>query len=179
MKSHQISRKAAAKKGVKSRVARIPKSVPPTPQFVQPVAMEMISDAEKNVHDRLELMRQRINALESEVARLRSVISISGGDVDIVATGKIHIYAHQDVIVDAAGNANIWAGSAVSVSSSTVEVSASGSVAIEGSTIDIDGSDIDLNAPMCDVAGALSCTVLTASASVVSPAYTPGAGNIW
>jgi uncharacterized protein involved in type VI secretion and phage assembly len=47
------------------------------------------------------------------------------------------------------------------------------------STVEINASAVNVHAPtvMCD--GLVQCTTLIASAGVVSPSYTPGAGNIW
>ena len=46
-------------------------------------------------------------------------------------------------------------------------------------TVEITASAVNVHAPtvMCD--GIVQCTTLIASAGVVSPSYTPGAGNVW
>jgi uncharacterized protein involved in type VI secretion and phage assembly len=47
------------------------------------------------------------------------------------------------------------------------------------STVELTASAVNVHAPtvMCD--GIVQCTTLIASSGVVSPSYTPGAGNIW
>lgn len=46
-------------------------------------------------------------------------------------------------------------------------------------TVEVTASAVNIHAPtvMCD--GIVQCTTLIASAGVVSPSYTPGAGNVW
>jgi uncharacterized protein involved in type VI secretion and phage assembly len=46
-------------------------------------------------------------------------------------------------------------------------------------TVEVTASAVNVHAPtvMCD--GIVQCTTLIASAGVVSPSYTPGAGNVW
>ncbi len=46
-------------------------------------------------------------------------------------------------------------------------------------TVEVNASAVNVHAPtvMCD--GMVQCTTLIASVGVVSPSYTPGAGNIW
>jgi uncharacterized protein involved in type VI secretion and phage assembly len=46
-------------------------------------------------------------------------------------------------------------------------------------TVEVTASAVNVHAPtvMCD--GIVQCTTLIASSGVVSPSYTPGAGNVW
>jgi uncharacterized protein involved in type VI secretion and phage assembly len=46
-------------------------------------------------------------------------------------------------------------------------------------TVEIYASAVNVHAPVATFDGMVNCTTLNASAGVVSPAYTPGAGNIW
>lgn len=57
-------------------------------------------------------------------------------------------------------------------------LTAGGSVSITASSLTITAGTITLSAPMVQVSGVVQCTTLIASASVVSPSYTPGAGNM-
>jgi type VI secretion system secreted protein VgrG len=57
-------------------------------------------------------------------------------------------------------------------------LSAGGSVTVTASGVTITAPTIVLNAAVVQVTGIVQCTNLMASAGVVSPAYTPGAGNI-
>ena len=44
---------------------------------------------------------------------------------------------------------------------------------------DVTASVMNVHAPVANFDGVINCTTLVASASVVSPSYTPGAGNVW
>jgi uncharacterized protein involved in type VI secretion and phage assembly len=61
-----------------------------------------------------------------------------------------------------------------------VNINIAGQVTITAnSTVEINASAVNVHAPtvMCD--GIVQCTTLIASSGVVSPSYTPGAGNVW
>ena len=61
-----------------------------------------------------------------------------------------------------------------------VELDAGGRVVVmANSTVDITASCVNVHAGSAIFDGTITCTTLTASASVVSPSYTPGAGNVW
>jgi uncharacterized protein involved in type VI secretion and phage assembly len=47
------------------------------------------------------------------------------------------------------------------------------------STVDITASTLNVHAPVANFDGMINCTTIICSAGVVSPSYTPGAGNIW
>lgn len=46
-------------------------------------------------------------------------------------------------------------------------------------TVEITASAVNVHAPTVVCDGVVQCTTLIASAGVVSPSYTPGAGNVW
>ena len=61
-----------------------------------------------------------------------------------------------------------------------ININIAGQVTITANaTVEINASAVNVHAPtvMCD--GILQCTTLIASSGVVSPSYTPGAGNVW
>lgn len=63
---------------------------------------------------------------------------------------------------------------------STVTFTASGQVQIQANaTVEITASALNVHASTAIFDGMISCTNMIASAGVVSPSYTPGAGNIW
>jgi hypothetical protein len=62
-------------------------------------------------------------------------------------------------------------GCTVKLTAASVEVTANASVQVTAPTVKVD-------AAMSTFTGVVKCTTLIAE-SVVSPAYTPGAGNIW
>ena len=62
----------------------------------------------------------------------------------------------------------------------TLTMDVSGKVAIQAnSSVDVTAPMLNVHAPTATFDGLINCTTLVASASVVSPSYTPGAGNIW
>ena len=61
-----------------------------------------------------------------------------------------------------------------------VKMNAGGQVTITAnSTVEVNASAVNIHAPVATFDGIINCTTLIASSGVVSPAYTPGAGNIW
>ena len=61
-----------------------------------------------------------------------------------------------------------------------VKLESSGKISIQAnSTVDITASALNVHAGSAIFDGTITCTTLTASASIVSPSYTPGAGNVW
>lgn len=63
---------------------------------------------------------------------------------------------------------------------STVTFTASGQIQVQANaTVEITASAVNVHAPAAVFDGMITCTNLTASVGVVSPSYTPGAGNIW
>ncbi len=50
---------------------------------------------------------------------------------------------------------------------------------VANSTVEVTASALNVHAPVAVFDGIVQCTTLVASSGVVSPAYTPGAGNIW
>lgn len=62
----------------------------------------------------------------------------------------------------------------------TVTLSVSGQVQITAnSTVEVTASAMNVHAATATFDGIVNCTTLVASSGVVSPSYTPGAGNIW
>ena len=63
---------------------------------------------------------------------------------------------------------------------STVTFTSSGQVQVQANaTVEITASALNVHAPTAIFDGMISCTNMIASAGVVSPSYTPGAGNVW
>jgi pyruvate kinase len=61
-----------------------------------------------------------------------------------------------------------------------VKMNAAGQVQIQANaTVEITASAVNVHAPVATFDGVVNCTTLVASSAVVSPSYTPGAGNIW
>jgi len=63
---------------------------------------------------------------------------------------------------------------------SRIVFSASGQIQITANaTVEVTAAAVNVHAPTAVFDGMISCTQLTASIGVVSPSYTPGAGNVW
>jgi uncharacterized protein involved in type VI secretion and phage assembly len=59
-------------------------------------------------------------------------------------------------------------------------IDAGGAVRITAnSTVDVTASTVNVHAPVANFDGIINCTTIICSAGVVSPSYTPGAGNVW
>lgn len=61
-----------------------------------------------------------------------------------------------------------------------VKLNVAGQIQIQANaTVEITASAVNVHAPVATFDGVVNCTTLIASSAVVSPSYTPGAGNIW
>lgn len=69
-------------------------------------------------------------------------------------------------------------GNSVELAAAGITIRTSGKLSISASTIDISASMITANVPMSTFSGVVKVDTLLAT-TVVSSAYTPGAGNVW
>ena len=114
------------------------------------------------------------------------------GDQSVEVGGNQSITVNGDQTITVQGPVTISSGGATSLAlDSNVTIRTPGSSTIQGSSISVSGSSatvsassisltaaqIALNAPMVTSAGLVQCQTLITN-SVVSPTYTPGAGNI-
>jgi uncharacterized protein involved in type VI secretion and phage assembly len=61
-----------------------------------------------------------------------------------------------------------------------LKMDVSGKVSLQAnSQVDVTAPTMNVHAGTANFDGLINCTTLVASASVVSPSYTPGAGNVW
>jgi uncharacterized protein involved in type VI secretion and phage assembly len=83
---------------------------------------------------------------------------------------------HRLVLDDAGGTITIE-----SASGATVTLTADGGVTIDAAaTVDISAAMVSVDAEMSTFSGTVVCdTLITTGGGVVSPSYTPGAGNVW
>ena len=108
-----------------------------------------------------------------------------GGNQSVDVTGNQTIDVTGDQTITVQGPITIRSGATTSlVLDSNVTIQTAGTISVQGSslsiscsTISLTGSQISLNAPMVTAAGIVQCQTLITN-SVVSPSYTPGAGNI-
>jgi uncharacterized protein involved in type VI secretion and phage assembly len=63
---------------------------------------------------------------------------------------------------------------------SVITLDPAGRIAISANaTVEVTAGSLNVHALTAVFDGSISCTTLTASVGVVSPSYTPGAGNVW
>ena len=63
---------------------------------------------------------------------------------------------------------------------SVIKFTAAGAIEIQAnSTVELTAAAFNIHAATSTFDGIVNCTTLIASAGVVSPSYTPGAGNVW
>jgi uncharacterized protein involved in type VI secretion and phage assembly len=63
---------------------------------------------------------------------------------------------------------------------SVIRFTAGGQIEIQANaTVELTATVLNVHAPTATFDGLINCTTLIASSGVVSPSYTPGAGNIW
>jgi uncharacterized protein involved in type VI secretion and phage assembly len=63
---------------------------------------------------------------------------------------------------------------------SSITLDPAGRISITANaTVEVTAAALNVHAPVATYDGMINCTTLTASVGVVSPSYTPGAGNIW
>jgi uncharacterized protein involved in type VI secretion and phage assembly len=96
---------------------------------------------------------------------------------DAAGAAKVRVTmrsGHQVVLDDAAQEVTIRhaGGCTVKLTATTVEITANVSLNVTAPMVKVD-------AAMSTFSGVVKCTTLIADTMVVSPAYTPGAGNIW
>ena len=61
-----------------------------------------------------------------------------------------------------------------------LEIDAAGRVSVTAnSTMELTASVLNVHAPVANFDGMVTCTTVICNTGVVSPSYTPGAGNIW
>lgn len=69
-------------------------------------------------------------------------------------------------------------GNSVTLDTSGVAVVAASKVSVKGATVQVDAASVTVNAGISKFSGVVQCDALIAN-TVISSAYTPGAGNIW
>ena len=69
-------------------------------------------------------------------------------------------------------------GNTIKMSSAGIELRAAGKVSVTAAEIEVSAGTVSVTAGMSTFSGVVKCDTLITN-SVVSTAYTPGAGNIW
>jgi type VI secretion system secreted protein VgrG len=92
---------------------------------------------------------------------------------------EVTVMGQQNVTVMGAVTINCSQGVTLIVGASGLTVNSAGPISVNAPTIDLTASTINLHSATVMADGVVMCTSLIASVGVVSPTYTPGAGNIW
>lgn len=68
----------------------------------------------------------------------------------------------------------------LSSSGARIELTPAGGVTIDAAaTVDVTAAAVNVTAAMSKFSGVVQCATMIATSGVVSPSYTPGAGNVW
>lgn len=82
---------------------------------------------------------------------------------------------HQIVLDDAAQELTVQHSNG-----SKIVMNIAGQITITANaTVEVNASAVNVHAPVVACDGIVRCQTLIASAGVISPSYTPGAGNVW
>jgi uncharacterized protein involved in type VI secretion and phage assembly len=82
---------------------------------------------------------------------------------------------HRMVLDDAASEVQL-----THANGCIIKFTAGGQIEIQANaTVEVTATAVNVHAPVATFDGIINCTTLIASSGVVSPSYTPGAGNIW
>jgi uncharacterized protein involved in type VI secretion and phage assembly len=82
---------------------------------------------------------------------------------------------HQLVLDDAAQEVRLQHSNGC-----VITLNVAGQIEIQANaTVEITASAVNVHAPVATFDGVVNCQTLIASSGVVSPSYTPGAGNLW
>jgi len=116
------------------------------------------------------------DANNKRLIKTRSGTLLEFDDTDGAAKVTLSMESgHELVMDDAAQEIKITHSNGCSI---TMDVA--GNVKIQANVnVDVTASIMNVHAAVANFDGVVNCTTLVASAGVVSPSYTPGAGNIW
>ena len=120
--------------------------------------------------------------LQDDAARI--VLTTSSGTTltldDSPSQIELKTVAGVSITISDSGGVSVSAPTGpVSVKSLTAEVQSSASATLKAPSMTLQGAMVTVDAAMATFSGVVNCQTLIANAGVVSPSYTPGAGNIW
>lgn len=117
---------------------------------------------------------QSANNLRTLKTRAGSMLQFDDSDGAAKVTVSMRS-GHQIVLDDAAQEVTIEHGNGC-----RININVAGQVSITANaTVEVNASAVNIHAPTVNCDGLVRCTTLIASVGVVSPSYTPGAGNVW
>ncbi|MEO1058745.1 MAG: phage baseplate assembly protein V [Actinomycetota bacterium] len=117
------------------------------------------------------------DANDKRVIKTRSGSMLEFDDTEGAVAIRITTPGGHEVVMDDAGQSVLISAS----SGAKMELTQAGGVTIEAaSTVDVTAALVTVDAAMSQFNGTVTCdTLIAKSGGVVSPMYTPGAGNIW
>ena len=139
------------------------------------------------LEDKTEQLTLQFNSQESTIilknrSSQKITIDCNSGQVSIQG-GGVQVVGGQ-VDVDGSSNVKVSSGGKVEIQAPSIEATGAGSIKLSAPDITLEGAQINLNAPMVNAMALLKAgtmlqsSILSASVSVVSPAYSPGVGNV-
>jgi uncharacterized protein involved in type VI secretion and phage assembly len=110
------------------------------------------------------------------VIKTRSGSVLEFDDTDGAAKVTLKMQSGHELVLDDAAQEVTLAHS----NGAYLKIDIAGKVSVQAnSSCDITAPTLNVHAGTANFDGLINCTTLVASASIVSPSYTPGAGNIW
>ena len=97
-------------------------------------------------------------------------------DSDGAAKVTISMQSGHELVLDDAAQEVTVAHS----NGSTVVINAAGQVTVTANaTVEVNASALNVHAPVANFDGLINCQTVVCSVGVLSPMYSPGAGNVW
>jgi len=88
--------------------------------------------------------------------------------------------AHLTITDDGGGEITLERGQeSITLTETEISITASVTINVDASMVNVSASMVQVDAGMSQFSGVVQCDTLIASSGVVSPSYTPGAGNVW
>lgn len=107
-------------------------------------------------------------------SRAKSLLEFD--DTEGAAKVTLSMQNGHKLVLDAGGQSVTLSHS----NGSMITFNAGGQIQIQANaTVEITASALNVHCPVATFDGLINCTTVICSAGVVSPSYTPGAGNIW
>jgi uncharacterized protein involved in type VI secretion and phage assembly len=122
------------------------------------------------------LPREPAKANDLRVLRTRSGSELEFDDAQGAAKVTLRTASGHTLVLDDGGSSVTLEHA----NGSVVTFNAGGQIEVRANaTVEVTAAAVNVHAGAANFDGVVTCTTLIASSGVVSPAYTPGAGNVW
>lgn len=120
---------------------------------------------------------QFTDANDTRVVQTRSGSRLEFDDTNGAVAIRVTTPGGHEIVMDDGGTRIEISAS----SGARIELTAAGGVTVEAaSTVDVTAAMVTVDAPMSQFNGVVTCdTLIAKGGGIVSPMYTPGAGNVW